>query len=79
MMGELPAFTSGGGREGGWILLDDLIADPAYALAAQLLLLELQFDGTGGYLAPPQTGRDVETAEMLADQLAAYNNGALCR
>jgi len=127
-----------GGREAGWILMDDLLANPgimvgelavetcdqgvnllqardmgrvekkndaAYALAAQLLtaqlnqaagseycpasdqaisqaqllLLELDFDGTGVYLGPPQANPDVDKAQALAEQLASYNSGQLCR
>jgi len=127
-----------GGWEAGWILMDDLIADPgiligtlqletcqqglnllqsknmqnidmkndvAYTLAAQLfgaqlnlatgseycpaldqviyeaqmLLLELNFDGTGGYLSPPQAGQNREKAEAALEQLTSYNTGELCR
>jgi hypothetical protein len=126
-----------GGRAAGWILMDDLLADPgiltgalevetcqqgvallqardlagtdrsddpAYTLAAQLtvaqlnlatgaetcaaveqaivgaqlLLVSLGFDGTGGYLGPPVGSQDRETALILTDQLAKYNSGALC-
>lgn len=127
-----------GGREAGWILMDDLIADPgiligtarvetcqqglnllqskniqnidmkndvAYSLAAhlfgahlnlaagseycpaldqvvyetQMLLLELDFDGTGSYLTPPQAGQNLEEAEASLEQLSSYNTGELCR
>jgi len=127
-----------GGREAGWILMDDLIADPgiligtlhletcqqglnllrsknmqnidmkndvAYNLAAQLfgaqlnlatgseycpaldqvvydaqiLLLGLNFDGTGSYLTPPHAGQNLEKAEASLEQLTSYNTGELCR
>jgi hypothetical protein len=45
---------------------------------AQLLLLELNFDGTGGYLDPPKSNQDVETAGKLIEQLTNYNTGTLC-
>lgn len=45
---------------------------------AQLLLLELNFDGTGGYLGPPKADEKVEAARKLTEQLASYNTGALC-
>lgn len=126
-----------GGREAGWILMDDLLADPgiligtlevitcqqginllygldlhgvnrgndaAYVLAvqllaaqlnlsvgseycpasdqamseAQLLLLELDFDGTGGYLGPPLASQEMDKAKSLTEQLESYNTGALC-
>lgn len=127
-----------GGRQAGWIVLDDLLEDPgilvgvlkvtsceqgvnllqardllgadrpddnAYILAsqlmaaqlnlaigseycpasdeavsaAQLLLLELEFDGQGSYLGPPLASPDLETAKLLAEQLASYNSGTLCQ
>ena len=127
-----------GGRQAGWVILDDLLADPgmlvgavavescpqgvallqgraagggdrsndpAYSLAsqllaaqlnlaasaescpaaeqavqaAQLLLVSLEFDGTGSYLGPPTGGREVETAKILLEQLGEYNTGMLCR
>lgn len=127
-----------GGRAAGWIILDDLLADPgvligemevttcaqgvallqqqavsgedrssdpAYGLAAQLftaqlnlaagaascpaaeqavqaaqlLLLSLDFQGTGTYLTPDSPNpRDRALAGELADILARYNAGALC-
>lgn len=126
-----------GGREAGWILMDDLLKDPgiligtvqietceqgvnllntenlqgnemssdaAYILAAQLLaaqlslavgseycpasdqavseaqllLVGLDFDGTGRYLGPPRADKNVETARRLTEQLVSYNSGALC-
>jgi hypothetical protein len=126
-----------GGREAGWILMDDLLADPgvligtlqietcqqglsllqsrnlqnndmksdaAYNLAAQLLaaqlnlasgseycpasdqavseaqllLLELNFDGTGSYLGPPLASSKMDNARELIEQLASYNSGTLC-
>jgi hypothetical protein len=45
---------------------------------AQLLLLELNFDGTGGYLGPPKAGKNIEAANKLTEQLASYNSGVLC-
>jgi len=127
-----------GGRQAGWIILDDLLSDPgmlvgalpvescpqgvallqgkdaaggdhsndpAYTLAGQLLaaqlnlaagaetcpaaetavqatqllLLALDFDGTGFYLGPPAANREVETARTLVEQLASYYHGELCR
>lgn len=127
-----------GGREAGWIVMDDLLTDPrmlvgelqvetcqqgvnllqgrnlealemktdvAYALAAQLLaaqlnlatgseycpasdeavsqaqllLLGLHFNGTGGYLGPPLASPERETARTLMEQLASYNSGTLCQ
>lgn len=127
-----------GGRAAGWILLDDLLADPgillgelqvetcaqglallqardlqgvdyagdpAYALAAQLLaaqlnlaagsaycpaagqavqagqvlLLSLGFQGSGAVLPVPAGGEEVDTARLLAEQLARYNTGQLCQ
>lgn len=127
-----------GGREAGWIIMDDLLVEPgmlvgtlqietcqqgvsllqgrnlqgaemkndaAYTLAAQLLaaqlnlatgseycpasdqavsqaqllLLELNFDGMGGYLGPPLAGSNIDKAKMLTEQLADYNSGVLCR
>jgi len=126
-----------GGREAGWILMEDLLADPgifvgtlqietceqglsllqsrniqnadmekdaAYILAAQLfaaqlnlatgakycpasdqtvsqaqlLLLELNFDGTGGYLGPPLANAKMEEAKNLTEKLTNYNSGSLC-
>lgn len=127
-----------GGRAAGWIIMDDLLADPgilvgaiavescpqgvnllqgrdaqgvvrqsdpAYTLAAQLLaaqlnlatgseycpavdqavqagqllLISLDFNGSGSYLGPPAANPDVETAIALIDQLSKYNSGVLCR
>lgn len=45
---------------------------------AQLLLLELNFDGMGSYLGPPRADNNVETANFLTEQLINYNNGTLC-
>ena len=45
---------------------------------AQLLLIKVQFDGTGSYLGPPLLTEDVETARALEEQLARFNTGALC-
>jgi hypothetical protein len=129
--------AANGGREAGWIIMDDLLADPgilvgpvavetcdqgltllraqdaaggemsgdaAYALAAQLmaaqlnlgagaeycpavgeavqagqlLLLSLDFDGSGSYLDPEAGGDDRELALFLTDQLRAYSAGSLC-
>ena len=126
-----------GGRTAGWIMMDDLLADPgilvgilkvetcqqgvnllqirnlqgiemkndvSYILAAQLLsaqlnlatgskycsasdqavskaqllLLELNFDGIGSYLGPPRSDNKVENAQKLIEQLAQYNSGILC-
>jgi hypothetical protein len=47
--------------------------------AAQLLLVALGFDGSGGYLGPPVANQEVETASLLAGQLLSYNTGELCR
>ena len=47
--------------------------------AAQLLLSELSFDGSRGYLGPPQASADVDTAKQLAEQLSNFNAGSLCR
>jgi len=46
---------------------------------AQLLLLELNFDGRGAYLGPPLASSNVDKAQTLAEQLASYNSGNLCR
>jgi hypothetical protein len=129
--------AANGGREAGWILMDDLLADPgilvgrlavetceqglallraqdttgqekpgnaAYGLAsqlmaaqlnlaagtelcpavdeavqaAQLLLLSLEFDGSGDYLGPDAAVDDRELALFLVDQVQAYNAGTLC-
>lgn len=45
---------------------------------AQLLLLNVNFDGTGGYLGPPLADERIENAKKLTEQLASYNNGTLC-
>ena len=45
---------------------------------AQLLLVELNFDGTGIYLGPPRSDDNVEAARKLTEQLTNYNIGALC-
>jgi hypothetical protein len=127
-----------GGRDGGWLLVDDLLEDPgilvgdlaigacadavrllqnqplagaanpddaAYPLAAQLvaaqlnlgaaaescpaaeqavqaaqlLLLSLDFTGSGAYLPPAAPAEDRDTALSLTALLADYNSGALCR
>lgn len=46
---------------------------------AQVLLLELNFDGTDGYLGPPLASSNIEKANVLAEQLARYNSGTLCQ
>jgi hypothetical protein len=130
--------AANGGREAGWIILDDLLADPgmlvghnavetckqginlldgmdaagqakvddaAYELAAQLLvaqlnlavgaefclavqdavqagqllLISIDFDGSGDYLGPGDASDDRQLALFLAGQLADYNHGALCQ
>ena len=129
--------ATNGGKEAGWIIMDDLLTDrgmligtlqietcqqgvsllqaqnlqgtemkndAAYTLAsqllaaqlnlatgseycpasdktvsqAQLLLLELNFDGTQSYLGPPQANANVENAKKLTEELVSYNNGTLC-
>lgn len=45
---------------------------------AQLLLLQLEFDGTGNYLGPPIASTNTESAKNLTEQLANYNHGLLC-
>lgn len=45
---------------------------------AQLLLLAVEFDGTGSYLGPPVLNEQVEAARDLEEQLARYNTGSLC-
>lgn len=47
--------------------------------AGQLLLLSLQFDGTGKAPGANPPSEDREVAQFLAEQLAAYNVGSLCR
>lgn len=47
--------------------------------AGQLLLIGQGFNGRGGYLGPPAFGQDVETAQILVEQLGDYNSGQLCR
>jgi hypothetical protein len=130
--------AANGGRDAGWVILDDLLVDPgilvgelpvetceqgihllqgmdlngqqkaedaAYALAyqllsaqlnmaagaeycpaideaiqsSQLLLLSLDFDGTGDYLELLAEGDSSTLARNLVNQLAAYNIGELCR
>jgi len=46
---------------------------------AQLLLLNLEFNGTESYLSPPVAGPEVDQAQALIDQLSLYNIGELCR
>jgi hypothetical protein len=129
---------SNGGREAGWIIVDDLLEDPgilvgmlnletcpqavnllnlldlqgtdratnpAYQLAqamlaaqlnlaagaedcpaadeavraGQLLLISVEFNGTGDYAPLMQPGNTAETAVILIEQLQAYNSGQLCR
>lgn len=53
-------------------------SDQAVA-AGQLLLIGLGFNGRGGYLGLPVDSQDIETAEILIDQLAQYNAGELCK
>lgn len=45
---------------------------------AQVLLVEVGFDGTGSYLGPPLLNEQVEDAGRLEQQLADYNAGTLC-
>ena len=45
---------------------------------AQLLLMELNFDGTTSSLGPPIANANTEEAKKLTDRLAGYNNGTLC-
>jgi hypothetical protein len=130
--------AANGGREAGWVILDDLLDDPGillgglpvetcrqgidllgardvdgleragdavYDLAAQLLaaqlnlavgaefcpaiedsvragqllLLSLEFDGSGAYLGPGAAPDDSNLALALAEQLRVYSTGALCR
>jgi hypothetical protein len=47
--------------------------------ASQLLLLSLQFDGTGEPLGLEQSGQDHDVALFLTEQLSAHNVGTLCR
>lgn len=134
---QAESARANGGRDAGWILMDDLLADPgiligvlqvetceqgvhllqvmssqgvemkndpAYALAAQLitaqlnlavgseycpasdqavsraqlLLLELKFNGTGRYLGPPLVSANLENAIKLTEELTDYNSGSLC-
>ncbi|OGO37817.1 MAG: hypothetical protein A2W35_04705 [Chloroflexi bacterium RBG_16_57_11] len=46
--------------------------------AAQLLLLSLGFNGSGGYLGPPAANPEINTTRILTEQLGEYNSGALC-
>ena len=130
--------AANGGREAGWIIMDDLLLDPgilvgtdavesceqgvvllarqdpagdlqgddvAYRLAsavlaaqlnlaagaeycpkvgelvqsAQVVLISVEFDGTGMYLRPGADSEQVALAEGLAEQLERYNAGMLCR
>jgi hypothetical protein len=130
--------AANGGREAGWIILDDLLqdpgillgeqavetcpqgisllraedfqgedraGDPVYKLAAQLLtaqlnlaagteycpaveeavqagqllLLSLQFEGTGDYLGLQESSQNQEVVLFLIEQLSAYNVGSLCQ
>lgn len=45
---------------------------------AQLLLLELNFNGTNSYLGPPVASSKIEDAQKLTEQLVRYNTGHLC-
>lgn len=47
--------------------------------AGQLLLISQGFDGSGSYLGPPVANQQVETVEILIEQLGEYNSGELCR
>jgi hypothetical protein len=47
--------------------------------AGQLLLISVEFNGTGDYAPLMQPGNTAETAVILIEQLQAYNSGQLCR
>jgi hypothetical protein len=135
---EADVAAANGGRDAGWILLDDLLTDPgvllgdltvetceqgirllqvqdlegknrsdelAFELAAQLLaaqlnlaagaeycpavdeavragqllLLSLQFEGSGKVPGADLPSEDREVVLFLVEQLAEYNAGSLCR
>lgn len=63
----------------------NLAAGSAYCPAAgqavqagQVLLLSLGFQGSGAVLSVPAGGEEVDTARLLAEQLARFNTGKLC-